>query len=100
MAGPTSSVAQASADLAGLVVYAIILAFFLLLVRDFLKDWLIRSISKEQTETNKAVAETLNNISGEMRAVNMQISQMQSALGWQEWRRAKDKGEMPTVLDP
>ena len=105
----TQSVSQATVDIGrvfaeggfyGLVIYSIILVFFLLLLRDFLKDWLIRSVSKEQTETNRQVAAALNHAASELRAVNVQLSQLQSAVGWQEWRRAKDKGEIPTVLEP
>lgn len=108
-AAPTQSVSQATVDIGkvfveggflGIVIYAIILVFFLLLVRDFLKDWLIRSVSKEQTAANREVAEALMNVATEMRAVSVQLSQVQSVVGWNEWRRARDKGEIPVVLDP
>lgn len=108
MAGTQSqAVSQATVDIgrvfaeggfAGLVIYSILLVIFLLLLRDFLKDWLIRSVSKEQTDTNKQVAEALKSVAAELRAVNVQLSQVQSAVGWNEWRRAKDKGEIPPVI--
>lgn len=82
----------------GLVIYAIVLGFFLLLLRDFLKDWMIRSISKEQTAANLAAAKALQDVALELRAVNVQLSQLQSALGFNEWRRAVEKGEAPLVL--
>lgn len=94
---PTHSVSQATVDIGkvfleggffGLVIYAILLLFFLLLVRDFLKDWLIRSISREQTTANKEMAASLA-------AVAVQLAQMQSLIGWNDFQRAKDRGEIP-----
>lgn len=106
--GTTQSVSQATVDIGrvfveggflGLVIYACLLIFFLLLVRDFLKDWLIRSVSKEQTAANKEVAESLALVASELAANNVTLSQMQSVIGWNEWQRARDRGELPRILD-
>lgn len=97
MKGSSASVSQATVDIGrvfveggflGLVIYAVLLAFFLLLVRDFLKDYLIRSIQREQSATNKEVAES-------MRMMAVQLSLMHSALDMNTFHRARDKGQLP-----
>lgn len=106
--GADKSVSAATVDIGkifveggffGLVIYAILLVFFLLLVRDFLKDWLIRSVSKEQTVANEKVAAALAQVAVEMRAINIVLAQVISATGWREFKD-QDDDDKPEGLLP
>lgn len=98
----TEAVAQATSHIGdtfasvgerGLIIYALLLIIFLLLVRDFLKDWLIRSVSKEQSAANREVAAAL-------RETTMNVSLVMTAVGVQQMQRLRDKGQLPSGVMP
>lgn len=79
----------------GLVIYAILLAFFLLLVRDFLKDYAMRAAAREQAKANLALAKAMYDFRDHIIA---HLSLMTSANALAEWQRKRDKGELPRDL--
>ena len=77
----------------GMVVYALLLIVGWLLIRDFLKDRLIWRMVDASREADKSQALAL-------RAVEVSLSRVESAVGVQQVKRLIEKGELYTGVLP
>jgi hypothetical protein len=76
-----------------MVVYALLLIVGWLLIRDFLKDRLIWRMVDASREADKSQALAL-------RAVEVSLSRVESAVGVQQVKRLIEKGELYTGVLP